>query len=116
LWSSAGSRFIINTNKGPLSVRANKTLKAGYHYIARVYDGERIKLFIDGKPVNERKMKAVIQTNDVCIKIGKISNGQVYFKGTVNDIRISNIPKSSEQIKAEYDNFRLTYGCPEKSG
>jgi hypothetical protein len=102
--SAPGPTFIVNTDKGVLSVSANRKIEPGRHHIAGTYDGSKISLFIDGTLVKEKSGSGKIQDNDVEITIGRIGGGLGYFSGTIREVRISDIDRGPDWIKTDYDN------------
>lgn len=100
-----GPSFIVNTTKGPLGVAAHQVLLPGWHQLAGVYDGRRIKLFVDGALVSERAGSGAIQANEVSVTIGRLVNGTTRFWGRIENVRISQVARSDEWIKAEYQNL-----------
>lgn len=89
----------MNTERGCFSISANEPPLAGRHYIAGVYDGNSLKLYIDGKLVNERAASGRIcaSTADLCI--GQIQNGLGKFRGSIDRLRISNVARSENWIR-----------------
>ena len=56
-----GPSFLINTDSGPRSISAHQTLQPGWHHLAGTYDGGRLRLFVDGRPVAERRARGCLQ-------------------------------------------------------
>jgi len=94
-----GASFIVNTERGALSVAAHRSLEPGRHHLAGVYDGRNIKLFVDGARVAEREGSGKIQTNEVPVVIGRIQNGEGRFRGVVHRVRISDVARGEEWIE-----------------
>ena len=100
-----GPSFIVNTQKGPLSVSAHQVLSPGWHHISGVYNGRAMKLFIDGVLVAERSGAGSIQENEVQVEIGRIQEGAARFQGVMEEARISNIARNDDWIRTEYRNL-----------
>ena len=100
-----GPGFIVNTTTGPVSIFANRILVPGMHHIAGVYNGDTIKLFVDGVLVNERSGSGSIQTNNVKVVIGRLHETSTRFNGSIVDVRISNIARNDNWIKTVYRNL-----------
>ena len=100
-----GPSFIVNTVKGAVSIFANEALVPGWHHLAGVYNGDTIKLFVDGILVNERSGSGTIQNNTVDIEIGRIQKGSARFTGRIDEVRISNTARNDNWIKTEYQNL-----------
>ena len=97
--SLPGTRFLVNTERGCFSISANEPPLAGRHYIAGVYDGNSLKLYIDGKLVNERAASGRICASTANLCIGQIQNGLGKFRGSIDRLRISNIARSENWIR-----------------
>ena len=100
-----GPSFIINTVKGPLSIAAHEVLVPGWHHVAGVYNGDTIKLFIDGILVAERSGSGLIQTNNVSVVIGRLHENAASFRGIIDEVRISDTARNDDRIKTEYLNL-----------
>ena len=94
-----GVSFTINTDQGVYSVSANKTLPTGKYQISGVYDGNTIKLFLDGDLVKTSPANGKIINNDTEIVIGNISDGNAAFNGNIEKVEIYSDVFTLEQIK-----------------
>lgn len=101
-----GPVFSINTATGILDVCANKPLEPGWHHIAGIYDGTRLTLFVDGVPVNQAEGTGPIQVGQADVAIGHISGGGGPFKGTISEVRISDLARSADWIRTTYENLK----------
>ncbi len=99
--SVPGPRFLVNTDKGAMSIAANEVLGAGRHYIVGVYDGDRIRLFIDGMLANEQSAKGKIVNSKTGLAIGRVQDGLGYFGGRIFEVRISDVARSAEWIRTQ---------------
>ena len=88
-----GPRFLVNTRQGARSVAANRPPSPGRHHLAGVYDGNSIKLFLDGRLTNEQAATGPIVTNDLPLTVGP-------FDGEVERVRISDCPRPAPWIEA----------------
>ncbi|MCZ6680637.1 MAG: DUF2341 domain-containing protein [Candidatus Poribacteria bacterium] len=100
-----GPSFLVNTTRGVLSIAAHRALTPGWHYLAGVYDGESLKLYVDGVLAAQREGRGALQTNDAPIVAGRIENGLGQFRGEIRTIRISNVGRSETWIRAVYQNL-----------
>ncbi len=100
-----GPSFLVNTVRGPLSVAAHRALAPGWHHLVGVYNGKTIKLFVDGALVRERSGSGAIQTNEVGVSIGHISRAAARFLGAVGEVRVSDVARGDDWIKAAYQNL-----------
>ncbi|MFA6716174.1 MAG: LamG domain-containing protein [Victivallaceae bacterium] len=96
-----GPSFIINTDKGSYSVSANQALPAGKHQLTGVYDGKSIRLYIDGKLINEAPARGKICENAAPVVVGNISGGNTAFEGIIEKVEIFYRALSLEQIKKQ---------------
>ena len=105
-----GARFIVNTEGGVLSIAANEVPAAGKHHVVGVYDGNTIRLYIDGELVNEQSGQGRICTSTVDLAIGPIL-------GVVKHVRICDVARSAAWIKTQHQNLRdpVTFCHPETS-
>lgn len=88
--STPGPSFFVNTSEGRvLGVSAHRELPAGRHRINGVYNGQTIKLIINGQVVAKRAATGTIQTTDAPISVGCIEGGGGAFEGEIFDVRLS---------------------------
>ena len=93
------------------SVSLNPYQDGEWHFLAFTFDGNYIKLYVDGRLVNESKGHGTgsiyYEGNVVAIaRDGDYDGG--YFKGALDEIRIYNRALSEEEIKALYSNKLAT--------
>jgi len=70
-----------------------------WHHLAGVYDGSKLRLYIDGKLDASRKARGSIVTNDYNVYIGDSSQqpGR-YFNGLIDDVRIYNYALTADEV------------------
>ena len=95
---------------GPGSIASHDVLLPGWHHIAGVYNGDTIKLFVDGFLVAERPGSGALQTNDIPVKIGRLGQGFARFRGSIHEVRVSTTARSDDWIKTEYNNLSRPAG------
>ncbi len=95
-----GPTFIINTDVGPFSVSAHKKMDPGWHHLAGIYDGQRVKLYVDGEEVAARAGRGILAHNDVEVAVGHLAGAR--FAGRIGEARIAPAACSVEQIAAQY--------------
>jgi hypothetical protein len=100
-----GPSFLVNTERGVLSVAAHRALPPGWHHLAGVYDGRRIKLFVDGVLAAERNGGGALVTAEVPVTIGRLPRGVARFAGTIADVRLSAVARSDDWIKTSFRNL-----------
>ncbi len=104
--SLPGPTFSVNTAGGILNVRANQTLDPGWHHLAGVYDGARLTLYVDGRPVNQAEGTGSVQTGKADIAIGCTSGGGAQFKGSIAHVRISDTARDAAWIQTTARNLK----------
>ena len=82
-----GPTFIINTDAGPFSVSAHKALDPGWHHLAGIYDGQNIKLYVDGQQSAAQEARGALASNGVELTIGHI--GSARFEGVIGEVCIA---------------------------
>lgn len=102
-----GPRFLVNTEHGPISIAANQAPppEAGRHHLAGVYDGRSIRLYIDGQLVNEQSASGNILPGAGDLALGGILDGRGEFDGSIEEVRISDTPRSRDWIQTQYNNL-----------
>jgi len=101
-----GPGFLVNTDRGVLNARADRGLEPGRRHLTGVYDGRRIRLFIDGELASEREGSGRILTNDADVTVGRIQDGLGYFNGRISEVRVSGAARSADWIRTGYTNQR----------
>ncbi|BBB32858.1 hypothetical protein TTHT_1345 [Thermotomaculum hydrothermale] len=115
--SSAGFRLFINswnTSDGKLIIEAGDgtngssiasdidTIAAGqWYFVTAVIDGSNSALYLNGNLIGTGSL--IDCTNDSPIYIGRMADAFL-FQGTIDEVRISNIGRSGDWIKIEYEN------------
>ena len=95
---AGGARFYVDT------VDAYMPL-GEWHFIVGQYDGQYLKVFFDGQLKASKNIGSkTIDSNNNAFKIAKGFTG--YWKGTIDEVRISNVARSAEWIQTSYNNQR----------
>ena len=100
-----GPSFLVNTERGPLGIAAHQALAPGWHYLAGIYNGRTLKLFVDGQVVAERSGSGSVQRNEVAVTIGRLASGAAQFRGEVGEVRLSQVARSDDWLKTTYQNL-----------
>lgn len=78
-----------------------------WHHIVILRDGTRQSIYIDGSLDNTGTGTIRDVTNMQSLKIGKRRTGQnFYFKGTIDEVRVSNTVRSGDWINTSHNNQR----------
>jgi len=74
-----------------------------WYHLAGVYDGSQIRLYLNGTQVGTPRPVAgkIASTNDSCY-IGRYLTA--YMNGTIDEVRVSNVSRSSNWVLTEYNN------------
>lgn len=102
--SSSGWEFRVNN--GACDVSSNHNFDTDWHFIAGVYDGSRIDLYVDGaKQPGGNACSTTPVTNDSDFTIGYSPNisGSDPFAGIIDEVRVSKTDRSDTYISDEYD-------------
>ncbi len=71
-------------------------------YMVGTYDRQFARLYIDGVDVDSRALTVAINQNNNALSLGDRNND--YFTGQLDEMRVSNVARSADWIKACYDN------------
>jgi len=75
-----------------------------WYFYAYVFDGDKVKVYIDGKYVFEHNYSGKLNANDMPLEIGRDKPGAVeYFNGAMDDLRIYNRALSEYDLDQLYD-------------
>ncbi len=103
-----GPRFLVATEPGVVSIAANRQLAPGRHYLAGVYDGRSIALYVDGVRANEQPASGRIQSGDIEIVIGRLAAGAAIFPGIVKLARVSDCAREGDWIRTQHEEVNTT--------
>ncbi|RLF49965.1 MAG: hypothetical protein DRN24_07295, partial [Thermoplasmata archaeon] len=82
----------INGNSVSTSVDTN------WHYVVLTYDGNEMKLYVDGELKNNQSLTGSINTNENNLLLGD------YLTGTLDEVRVSNTARNAAWINTTYLN------------
>jgi hypothetical protein len=94
---------------------------SSWTHVVGIYNGSNNLLYINGALATLSTSTAgtgSIDTNANNLLIGKVADNTRFFKGTIDEVRVSNTARSAEWIEAEYKTMTdtyLTYGTKENS-
>jgi len=82
-------------------------------HVAGTYDGQNIRLYVNGSLVDTEPYVAAITTNTSPVQIGAFSSGTSYqMDGYIDDVRIYNYVRSEDQINEDMSNGPTTGTAP----
>jgi hypothetical protein len=104
--------FGINSGSFPYGNNCNFTsdsLTSGWHFAVGTYDGEQIKLYVDGKLKDTQPTSVTLPNSNYPLFIGRecggvdapVPSGDTvrYFYGSIDDLRLYSRPLSQDEIK-----------------
>jgi hypothetical protein len=98
LWVNASGE-LATVLRGSPSVIATGVNDGKWHHAAVTWNGSTATGYLDGQPINLSVGTAAVQTNNVYL--GATGAGaSTLYTGSLDEIRISNIARSSEEIKS----------------
>ena len=92
---------ICNAKKELISVRgkAGRNWADEWHQVAGVYDGENMRIYIDGKVIASKKASGNIGSSKFPVNIGRSSeNADKRLRGSIDSARIYNRALSAEEL------------------
>lgn len=72
-----------------------------WQYVTGVFDGNRVRMYVDGNKVKDDSAVGSIQTPGSGIHIGSYGTGE-YFEGLIDDVRVYSQALTSAQIQKIY--------------
>jgi hypothetical protein len=110
--------FRVRTADAQTQLTGGTTLETNrWYWIAGTYDGTQARVFVDSVLDGELAGAGTIIANDLPLVIGRRGLGDDrFFVGAIDELRISNVARSSEWLSAQYlsmtDAF-VTYAAEE---
>lgn len=108
-----------DTNNNSEGESSDSILTNGvWHHVAGTYDGEEIKIYINGILHGSDSIRFMIQTSDQPLTFGRLGSiSAEYFSGRLDEVRIWNIARSHSQLKSTMDDtLGSAYYATEDSG
>jgi len=94
----AGFPFLNRNESGGTTLNTSN-----WYYVQGIYDGTNLKTYVNGE--FDRSIAASIEAVGSTLKIGVEYGGTSnYFNGIIDEVRLSNVAKSADWIKTEYQN------------
>ena len=97
--------------QGVRGKEGGKVLKPSiWYHVAYSYDGKVLKTYVDGELDRENKISGDISIVDVPFTIGSYKGTGYFWQGQVDEVRVSNVARSQEEIKAVMSGFEAFLG------
>jgi hypothetical protein len=105
-WTSGTYYLFVATTNGTVNVNSGISFSSStWNYLVGVYDGSKVYFYVDGVEVGDVSQTGNLQ-NSAKSRVGWSDYLSASFKvaGDYDEARISNIARSADWIKAEYNN------------
>src|ERR1051326_5212345 len=105
LWILGGYPSLRLTLDGSKIVVTSKSAlddDGEWHHIAAVYDGKRVRVYLDGKLTAKRAAEGAVDAADSPLLLGASADGDG-FLGDIDDVRIYNSALSARAIRSLYN-------------
>jgi len=107
-------------NEVILRLGENYTMEANtWYYLAATYDGSYMRIYVNGNLEGEMAMSTPIGSNDGNLYLGMHPHPEpkyeYRFDGIIDEVRISNVARTGEEILARYENG-ATYAWDDWTG
>jgi prepilin-type N-terminal cleavage/methylation domain-containing protein len=116
------ARFMLSRSSNNYNGIDSSVLSSGWHYIVGTWNGTSPKISIDGADnsqttVTNGTVSSITTNNNTAMGLGGTSDSH-YFKGPIDEVRVSNSVRSADWINFEYHNIAdsgndLTYANQE---
>jgi len=73
-----------------------------WYYLVVTYDGAKMTLYVDGEKAAETEVIGAPNVSDRNFYIGSDAGSQKFFKGSIDEVRMSNIAREPDWIKQTY--------------
>jgi len=95
--SGTNLTFFVNVDGRWTSLRGSIPLRKWVH-VAGTFDGERMRLYIDGAPVDEKRIRGTIVYSSAPFEIGaEVIARRRFLNGAVDEIRLSSVARTDFQ-------------------
>ncbi|GIX08066.1 MAG: hypothetical protein KatS3mg115_2469 [Candidatus Poribacteria bacterium] len=81
-------------------IMGGNVLDGQWHHVAGVWDGQEIRIYVDGQEVRAGQCEGVLEVNEQPLFIGSRGGSQRWLVGSIDEIKIYNGPLSEAEIQA----------------
>ena len=92
-----GSSWVgLNSSNNVLSLNT-------WHHVAGSYDGTKMRIYVDGVPIDSMNTTAAIANTTDPLIIGDYPGGNRVWDGKIDEVRVWNVTRSKAEIQAAMD-------------
>lgn len=100
-----GPSFLVNTDAGVRSIASHHPLTGGRHHLLGTYDGNTLRLWIDGELVASREATGNLVATAVPVTTAEFSGGGARFGGDVERARVLHEALDRPALESTYRDF-----------
>ncbi len=94
----------VNADQGATHIRGGTWKQDEWSFVALTYDGDIIKLYVDGEPVADKKVGKADDKPDGEIWLASWKNPGWSFRGFIDEVGVFNAPLTDDNIKHVMNN------------
>ncbi|MGI5487825.1 LamG-like jellyroll fold domain-containing protein [Microtetraspora malaysiensis] len=100
-WQDAVPASYVNTGRAR-TVKGQRSLPLnGWVHLATTYDGSRLRLYVNGVLDRALPVTGAVQAGSGSLYIGGYPVWGAYFKGAIDEVRVYNVARTTEQIRLD---------------
>lgn len=101
--------------KGVRDLDGAKTMEANeWYHVAFTYDGKKLKTYLNGELDRESNISGNINVEDVPFTIGSYKAESYFWQGNIDEVWVSDVARSQDDIKAVMAGFDSFLGVAPK--
>jgi hypothetical protein len=115
---SGGMNFFAKSGGGgnyPASIGTALNADQWYH-VTGTFDGTDMRVYLDGVLKDTRNVGANLDDDGLPLRIGADDDGDDWFDGVLDEVRISQVARSTDWVRAIYENMANTGTFQSRSG
>jgi len=99
-----GKLMLATNGASPNTIQSASNYNDGaWHHAAGVYDGNQLKLYVDGALVQSSAVSGTVTLDTNNLYIGSFDGTQQYFNGKIDGVRVWNTARTDGQIAENYN-------------
>ena len=96
--------YVTDSSSSNYNANVPNATDGKWHHIVGLWDGSQLKIFMDGSLQDTVNVGDIsIYSSSGKVNIGYYNEGNNYFEGAIDDVRIYDRPLSTPEIKALYN-------------